>query len=90
MIAGACTYGGTAASTLLFAGVGAGVLQALDVEVAAYVGNDLFALNRCSDEVGVFAGFDVEGTACGDEGVGIGGVGAVYVASGHAGVGGDA
>lgn len=82
--------GGACAEVFLFACVGAGVLQAFDVELAANVGVDGVAFGSCADEVGVAAGFEIEGLSGVDMGVGPGGVGAVGVATALGGVGGNA
>jgi hypothetical protein len=62
----------------------------LQVEVTPYVGHDLFAADDGASEVGVAAGLEGDGVACGYMGVGVGQVVAVGVALALAGTGGDA
>src|SRR5690606_12576709 len=51
----------TATDVLLFAAVGAGVLQAFDIEIALYIGNDAPAFGDGANQVGVALGVEREG-----------------------------
>ena len=85
--AGFRAYSTADAETFLFAAVGAGVLQGFDVEVAADVGNDLFADSCGTFEVGIASRLDVERISCCKVGVGIANIFAIDVTACGSGVG---
>nr|WP_310307285.1 hypothetical protein [Hydrogenophaga laconesensis] len=78
------------AHAALLAGVGAGVLQALDLEVAAHIGLDGVGLHQGALQGGVTAAADADPVAGRDVRVGVHEVVAGFVAACRTGTGADA
>jgi len=87
---GAAPHRHAAADTLIFAGVGTGVLPAFQIEIAANIGRYLLATDHRTSQVGVIARLQRKLITGGDMGVFLGDILAIHFATAQAAIGGDA